>query len=501
MSSAPHSGLPSVSASRYLHQAPQTVHDAFTRDQIRQLVLEYMTSSCYADSAKAFAREVDLLTQTSSETANGDTSSDEPSVGRSNGFNDDATLRESANTSQGDAMEGVEATPEPELAAYLGTGDGGELDQSMMDEDGLSRVKKGSNGKNVAFRIEKVYVDGMDDDDDDSDVSYSMLSRQQLVDVRIRRDIRDDILNGRISQAVDLLDEHFPSVLKEELSSTASNPSSLSCSPSNFFVVMPPSNRPSPKDIVSPKAAVPILGASFGPWSLSLAPQILALNLQLQSFVELMRSAYVTPSTPSTPTRHHFHQNNNSSNGLSDSLHSEAAMSASTSSIGSLSGSHSIFNIAIAQSQALSAKVRQLPLGKDKENWEQECIDVSGLMAYKDLSTCPVRGYLSQERRETLADLVNAAILQRTGRTPVPILSLAVRQATALWSTLAEFRLPFPPSVQSNTNAKDNGKGKNKTVPRFDLRTFLSESDPRPPSTSNGHASGAATPSVPPHAT
>lgn len=49
--------------------------------------------------------------------------------------------------------------------------------------------------------------------------------------------------------------------------------------------------------------------------------------------------------------------------------------------------------------------------GKDKEAWEKECVDVSALLAYSDLSICPVRGYLAQERREGLAEMVNAAIL------------------------------------------------------------------------------------------
>lgn len=66
---------------------------------------------------------------------------------------------------------------------------------------------------------------------------------------------------------------------------------------------------------------------------------------------------------------------------------------------------------AIAHSQALGAKVREMSSSKVKEEWERECVDVSGLMAYTDLNICPVRGYLAQERRETLAELINAAIL------------------------------------------------------------------------------------------
>lgn len=73
---------------------------------------------------------------------------------------------------------------------------------------------------------------------------------------------------------------------------------------------------------------------------------------------------------------------------------------------------------AIAQSQSLQRTVQGMnKRGKERELWEKECVDVSGLMAYTDLGICPVRGYLSQERRETLAELVNAAILRMS---PLP---------------------------------------------------------------------------------
>ena len=71
---------------------------------------------------------------------------------------------------------------------------------------------------------------------------------------------------------------------------------------------------------------------------------------------------------------------------------------------------------AIKQSQKLRARADELAPGKERDAWERECVDVAGLMAYTDLSICPVRGYLSQERRETLAELVNAAILRESSR-------------------------------------------------------------------------------------
>lgn len=207
-------------------------------------------------------------------------------------------------------------------------------------------------------------------------------------------DIRDHILAGRIQLAVDLLNEHFPAVLTDVPTPPPSKPSSKSCDPKTFFV--PSTSTPPP---ALPRPILPILGATFSPSALSLAPSILSLNLQLQSFVELIRTANST-SRPSTPTP----------SAAGDSPTDPPSLSASTSSI--MSSRTGSMMKAIAQSQALGKKVQEMPAGRDKESWQRECVDVSGLLAYVDLSICPVRGYLAQERREVLAELVNAAVLR-----------------------------------------------------------------------------------------
>lgn len=428
-----------VSASAHLRLAPGVATPpSFTREQVRELVLEYLCSGCYADSAQAFARQVDHnaleatrspATATLSSTVNGH--------GRGTGLDADGVEIGTGEM----AMEGVEATPPPEGfgVALLGNGElDGELD-SLDEDEQVTRELRGVNGKAVAF-------EGVQDvaGDEDELEDCSLLSKAQLLEVRLRRgashatlrlnrvrraetdetwlgttDIRDSILNGRIQHAVDLLNEHFPAVLAEPPSSTplpSSQPvpntksSAIkgkdACLPTTFFVSTP-SVAP-PVSATSPKPPVPVLGATFGSWSLSLDARILSLNLQLQTFVELMRSAHsnnTSLSTPSTPTA-------NGGGGGGGGPGSDAGMSTSTSSLGG--GSHSM-NIAIAQSQALSANVRRLPAGRERDSWDQECIDVSGLMAYKDLTTCPVRGYLAQGRREVLAELVNAAVLRELG--------------------------------------------------------------------------------------
>lgn len=53
--------------------------------------------------------------------------------------------------------------------------------------------------------------------------------------------------------------------------------------------------------------------------------------------------------------------------------------------------------------------------------------------------------------------------IERTSHTPLPLLALAARQTTALWSTLAEFKVQFPPPQPGDRSAgKDKEKGRNR---------------------------------------
>ncbi|GAA6029344.1 hypothetical protein JCM8097_003629 [Rhodosporidiobolus ruineniae] len=477
--------LNTVSASRYLHLAPAYAVDPpatpfpsssssaplarapppkglnqrpYSQDECRQLVLEYLAHSGYLDSAKAFARQLGESSEGHAEGAQEGKTGPTTANGNASGMR-----------TNGDAMEGVEATPPPGL-------DFAERADEAAERSKRERSATGGNGKAVAF------ADGAMGGEEE-DAECGVLSKEDVQDIRVRRNIRESILSGRVSHAVDLINEHYPFVLAGPPASSASRsalPASTStCSPQSFFVTSPPANTSvSPSDPSTP-SFVPVLGASFGTWALSLSPEILSLNLQTQSFIEHMRTAYSSNgvSAPSTPTSsiYNGHTPRPHNGGAGDDAGSDAGMSASTSSL----GSSSLLNVAIAQSQALREKVLKLPPGKERDGWDQESITVCGLLAYKDLSSCPVRGYLAQSRRETLAEMVNAAIMQHTGRTPLPLLNLAARQTTAFWSTLREMHVQFPPAT-TKPAAKDVNNGKNKppkTYPTFDLHTFLGERD------------------------
>ena len=428
-------------------------------------MLEYLAHEGYVDSAIAFASEMvtdDTDADADASAASGEEEEDQ-SPGRT-GSNALAAAEEGKFTTDGDAMqEDVEATTDDDTTSRRSGAAAAEMHSGGADSPVIN-----GNGKNVAF-----LDDGEEQvASTNGAVKTSALSEEEVQDLRLRKSessdalcdhmcisrkltsfwlytaIRDAIVTGRIGQAVDLLTAHYPNVLAPPpppavpASTTAATAASVSsksafarplaasksstassCTPQTFFVAPspnpappPPLHRASPLPHLRPSSsslsspASTVTGAQFGSWASSLAPEIVSLNLQTQTFIELMRTAHATPaiSTPSTPTSS-VHGGLASGGGGGDAHSSDAEMSASTSSLG---GSASILNVAIAQSQALREKVLQLPVGKDREGWERECIDVCGLLAYKDLATCPVRGYLSQSRRDILAEMVNSAILR-----------------------------------------------------------------------------------------
>ncbi|GAA5822774.1 hypothetical protein JCM11251_004374 [Rhodosporidiobolus azoricus] len=453
----------------------------YTQDEARQLVLDYLCHSGYLDSAKAFAKELSEVE---------DSSTKVKQEGKEGGPR--ASAHAERTRTNGDAMEGVEATPPPDFGEEASSAAGVEALREVANRD---RVSSASNGKTVAFT-----GDGLDGLAEEDDEDCSLLSKEEVRDVRLRRTIREAILTGRINYAIDLLKENYPTVLPSS-SSTASAPAApsfsesesftktVSCTPYSFFVTSPAaSTSRAPTSLVAGSGrATPIMrpatpsyiavtGANIGPHALSLEPAILSLNLQTQALIEKMREYHASSaSAPSTPTSsvHNGHTpRHHTSNG--DDVGSDAGMSASTSSITS-----SLVPQIIAQSQALREMVLQLPPGKQREAWLKENIDMSALLAYKDLSGAPVRGYLAQERRETLAEMVNAAIMQQTNRTPLPLLALAARQTTAMWNTLRDMHVQFPPKPAGQTKEKARPTAA-RTYPTFDLHTFLNERDPPP---------------------
>lgn len=173
-------------------------------------------------------------------------------------------------------------------------------------------------------------------------------------------EIRAHILSGRVDDATELLNEYFPSVLSGLIPSpTLSEDKKI---PSNMNYIA----------------------------STSVDPAHLTLNLRILSFIEACRtvpldylpasdiskSPQPTTAIPEVPT---------------EPL--EAQM------------------VLLSKAQKLHALATALPNAADRAIYLKELNNVGGLLAYKVPETSSIAKYLSQERREAVADQINSAIL------------------------------------------------------------------------------------------
>ncbi|GMK59444.1 hypothetical protein CspeluHIS016_0800500 [Cutaneotrichosporon spelunceum] len=228
----------------------------------------------------------------------------------------------------------------------------------------------------------------------DVDDSPDVLSLTVLERLARRREIIEHILSGAIAPAVDALNTHFPAVL-----------------------------TPAPAN-TSPRArgdshATPVFAKST-------EPEHVALNLQIQSFIEHFRQ--IVPSAPSSPT----------------------------SSIGSLNGSSSApLDAALNVLAAINTAASKLP-SYPRSVYLQEFRDVGGLLAYTDPENSELAGFLDQKRRVALAAQVNAAILHSEGRATQSYLEQIARRTSAIYETITERDID-PQPVWAGTDAKGAG--------------------------------------------
>lgn len=342
-----------------------------------------------------------------------------------------------------------------------------------------------------------------------SEEGWPNLSEEDLDSIRLRRDIKEHILAGRILQATDLIKHHYPMLLDDETPPPHPLPP---YDPRSFFV--PTHSIPPPP--ISPSTTTRSTASGVG----ILRPTILSINLNLQAFVELIRTASMAVSAPSTPrpsspfisthsTHSHPHAHllptaDDLPPTTTDAESHDSPMSASTSSLTSITSTRtSAINTAISRAQLLYSQVMSMetipstnPSGSttttgkggmiqgEKEAYLRELQGVAAMMAYGELTAAPesVRKYLDLGRREGLADLVIAGILHHEGRSASSLIELAARKTTAIWSALGEWKVslpaPSPPTSASGNGTKDNKTRAKVLLPAFDLHTFLNIPDP-----------------------
>ncbi|CAK9786124.1 hypothetical protein CC85DRAFT_283770 [Cutaneotrichosporon oleaginosum] len=232
------------------------------------------------------------------------------------------------------------------------------------------------------------------------------LSPATLEGLEQRRAILEHILSGAITPAVDALAAHFPSVLSPP-------------SPSTSASVSPPT--PAPRARTGLTHATPIFARST-------APEHVALNLQIQQFIERFRE--IVPSAPSSPA----------------------------SSIGSLnggSGRSAPLDAAINVLAAINVAALKLP-GAQRSEYLKELHDLSGLFAYSYPEDSELAGFLDQKRRVALAAQVNAAILHSEGRVTQSYLEQIARRTSAIYETITDRNID-PQPVWAGTDARGAG--------------------------------------------
>lgn len=180
-------------------------------------------------------------------------------------------------------------------------------------------------------------------------------------------EIRSRILSGRVDDAIVLLRTHFPSVLHENDSGSASNSRTADPRPSSSNNI----------EYVS---------------STSTEPAHLILNLRILAFSEACRTVPLEypPSTHSALT-----------NSISAPADVEDNPDSQQMAL-------------LTTAQKLYALSNTLPNPVDRATYLKELENVGGLLAYKVPENSSMAKYLTLERREAVADQINRAILSKS---------------------------------------------------------------------------------------
>ncbi|KDQ60971.1 hypothetical protein JAAARDRAFT_55699 [Jaapia argillacea MUCL 33604] len=262
------------------------------------------------------------------------------------------------------------------------------------------------------------------------------LSEESLRLVELRQDVRTHILSGRIDEAITLLNDHFPAVLCQD-GETLSQDRTPSPASGSFLYVR------------------------------SLQPIHLFLNLRVQAFIEAIRTVPLPYPHPCTTT------------------------SSESSPPPNRDPEEHKFHL-IQLARKLVALAKSLPNPVDRQSYDEELNCVIGLLGYPIPEESSVANYLSQKRREAVADQINSAILLRTGHRSVSQIELCTRYNSVIWSFLHDLHIRLPP-VESRPPgvriplAGSSGGDKQPTSiahgsepesiespPPFDLNKFLS---------------------------
>ncbi|KAI0093707.1 hypothetical protein BDY19DRAFT_918422 [Irpex rosettiformis] len=243
--------------------------------------------------------------------------------------------------------------------------------------------------------------ESMDVDDGATESPIDLASEDRLRLAQLRKEIKIQILSGKVDEAITLLNTYFPAVLAQE---HPAHPIS-SASPDTFAYIAPR----------------------------SIDPTHLLLDLRILGFIEAARTVslpYHPPgsSTLLTPSPSHtFPKPPKSSYARDDSEPSEQQQ------------------LLLHKAQKLYSDAGCLPKPEDRALYLKELGNVSALLAYTVPEESTLAAYLDQARREEMADQIEGAILYHTGELAVSKIELGVRYTSVMWDWLNNDSVSLPP--------------------------------------------------------
>lgn len=187
-------------------------------------------------------------------------------------------------------------------------------------------------------------------------------------------EIKLHILCGRIEDAMQMLNKHFPSVLQDPEVEDG------------IQVINGRFKRNARESPIIRESRPSIRFTS----QCSTKPIHLVLNLQILAFIEAARSVPL-PYLPS---------------GLS-----QTCDPSSSRGTGKFSSSEEQQTALLHHAQRLYAKVQSLSDPRDRDAYRKEMENVVGLLAYRDPENSPMSKYMQQGRRDAVANQINSAIL------------------------------------------------------------------------------------------
>jgi hypothetical protein len=202
-------------------------------------------------------------------------------------------------------------------------------------------------------------------------------------------EIKTCISSGRIRDAIDLLNDHFPRVLSPDIEIPLSEASSMETGHDAGSRRSDARFQTTRKNYVAPH---------------SLNPEHLSLNLRIQAFIEACRTVPLIYE----PARKRRNTGLSDTDVPADQQQHQSLLTPERRT----SNDEEKQMILLSKAQKLYALVNMLPNPNDREQYHDELKNVAGLLAYVVPEKSLMRKYLSQERRDAVAEQICSAILR-----------------------------------------------------------------------------------------